>query len=351
MHVVFDNIIFSLQRAGGISVVWQELLQRAVNDSTFRKTILDYPSQNVCREGLHIEEDILSLPMRFMERYRDPDYHAGRDSIFHSSYFRILRQKDVKNIVTVHDLTYHYYRSGLPKWVHLAQEQYALKHSAGVICVSENTKRDLLIHYPYLKEDRIRVIYNGVNENFRPLTTVEKKDFLLYVGNRDAAYKHFDVAVEVACVTHSPLVIIGNALSPREENHLNQVLGKDHYRLISNLPNEALNSYYNEALCLLYPSDYEGFGIPVIEAQRAGCPVVCQDTSSLSEIAKDSALLVPHGETKALVNEISDVVRQLRNGQIHLEPLRQKGFVNAQRFSWGNTYKETIEFYHSILND
>lgn len=349
MHVVFDNIIFALQKAGGISVVWQELLNRAIKDSSYQKTILDYPSLNVCRQALDLREDALTLPMRMLERYRQPAYQVKDNTIFHSSYFRILTQDNIQNITTIHDLTYHHYRSGLPKAVHIAQERYALAHSAGVICVSENTKRDLLSCYPHLQEDKVRVIYNGVGKHFMPLPKVEKKEFLLFVGNRAAAYKRFDVAVGVAQRTHSELVIIGSPLTSDEERYLNQALGRHQYRTVSNLPNEALNKYYNEALCLIYPSDYEGFGIPVIEAQKAGCPVICQDTSSLSEIAQGSALLVPHKPSNVLIDEMSSLVNQLRNGQIPMEPLRQKGFMNARRFSWDNTYRDTIDFYRSVL--
>jgi len=350
MHIVFDNIIFSLQKAGGISVVWYELLRRAMQDTSYSKTFLDYASRNVCRQALALKEDTVALPLRVMERYRSPQYKM-KSAIFHSSYFRIAAQRDVQNITTVHDLTYHYYRKGLPKAVHLAQERYALAHSAGIICVSENTKQDLLNLYPHLQEDSIRVIYNGVGECFRPISTTEKKDYLLFVGNRAASYKRFEVAVRVARQTHSMLVIIGSPLTPDEESYLNYALGKSQYRLVANLPNEALNTYYNEALCLLYPSDYEGFGIPVIEAQKAGCPVLCQDTSSLPEITRGSALLVPHQSTDALVAEMSDMVIQLRNGRIPIAPLQQKGFANAARFSWDNTYQQTLHFYRSIARE
>ncbi len=351
MHVVFDNIIFALQKAGGISVVWQELLNRAIRDNSYQKTILDYPSRNVCRQALNLGKDAATLPMRTLERYRQPAYQARDNTIFHSSYFRVLTPRNIQNITTIHDLTYHYYRKGLPKAVHIAQERYALAHSAGVICVSESTKRDLLHFYPHLQEDRVRVIYNGVGEHFMPLSDAEKKGFLLFVGNRAAAYKRFDVAVGVAKRTHSELVVIGSPLTSDEERYLNQTLGQHQYRAVTNLPNEALNKYYNEALCLMYPSDYEGFGIPVIEAQKAGCPVICQDISSLPEITQGSALSVPHLPANMLVGEISSLVNQLRNGQIPVDPLRQNGFVNAKRFSWDNTYQQTIDFYCSVLRD
>ena len=135
MNVIFDNIIFSLQRFGGISVVWNELLQRAQADKELNLTELDYRNERLYRR---------------LERYRIPDYMAEKPSVFHSSYFRVLPQAGVHNVTTVHDLTYHFYRKGLPKAVHLWEEARALKHSEAIICISENTKRDLFFFYSHL---------------------------------------------------------------------------------------------------------------------------------------------------------------------------------------------------------
>ena len=166
MNVVLDNIIFTLQRYGGISVVWTELLRRARIDKDLQVTELDYTKD---------------LTPRFMERYRVPAFKPQEPTLFHSSYFRILPDSSVKNITTVHDLTYHFYRHGLAKAVHLWEERRALRHSEAIICVSENTKRDLLRFYPWYPEQKIHVVYNGVGDEFFPIPSVEKKGFLLYV--------------------------------------------------------------------------------------------------------------------------------------------------------------------------
>ena len=186
MNVIFDNIIFSLQRTGGISVVWKELLSRARVDKDLQCTELDY------KQG---------MAPRFMERYRIPDFTADVPSIFHSSYFRILPQKGVYNVTTVHDLTYHYYRKGLAKAVHLWEEERALRHSEAVICISENTKRDLLSFYPWVNEEKIHVVYNGVSDAFCPIPSAQKKGYLLFLGNSTVDYKRYDVAQEVARLT------------------------------------------------------------------------------------------------------------------------------------------------------
>ena len=351
MQVVFDNIIFALQRVGGISVVWQELLSRALKDNRYKKKILDYPSQNVCRQELDFSScDLFSQPLRIAERYRTPDFRSHEPTIFHSSYFRIAEGANIKNITTVHDLTYHYYRSGLPRRVHQWEEQRALRHSAGIICVSEHTKRDLLQLYPWLDHNRIAVVYNGVGGHFCQDASGEKKGYLLFVGNRSAAYKRFDVAVEVARLTGVSLVMVGGALSEEERKMLDEQLGTDRYHAYADVSNLMLNTFYNEALCLLYPSDYEGFGIPILEAQKAGCPVLCQATSSIPEVIGESGIMLPAAPPRQLAADMADIVRQLLSGRIDSIALTEQGKTNEARFSWDKTYQQTYDFYQTIFH-
>ena len=306
MQVIYDNIIYSLQRYGGISVVWTELLNRALADKDLAVKELDYRQ----------------IPPRFMERYRIPAYKAETPSVFHSSYFRVLPQKGVYNVTTVHDLTYHFYRRGLAKAVHLWEEERALRNSEAVICVSENTKRDLLHFYPWVKEENIRVIYNGVGDEFYPIESVEKKGYLLFIGNSQVPYKRFDVAQEVARKTGLEL------------------------KVAAHVTREQLNIMYNEALCLLYPSDYEGFGIPILEAQKAGCPVIAQNNSSIPEVMGEGGFMVAPGALTRMADEMADKVRLILSQS--MQPVIEKGMQNAKRFSWDKTYAQTKQVYEDI---
>lgn len=288
-------------------MVWNELLQRARKDGDLTVTELDYVQERT---------------PRLMERYRIPDYHAEVPAIFHSSYFRVLPQAGVRNVTTVHDLTYHYYRRGLAKAVHLWEEERALRHSEAVICISENTRRDVLRCYPWLKEEQLHVVYNGVSDAFYPIESAEKKGFLLYVGNTQVGYKRYDVAQETARLTGLELVT-ASAVSQQE-----------------------LNRLYNEALCLLYPSDYEGFGLPILEAQKAGCPVIAQRTSSIPEVIGESGLMIAHDTPQRMAAEMADIVRQLQSRPT--APIIQAGVENAKRFSWDKTYEQTKRVYSSL---
>lgn len=307
MRITFDNIIFSLQRYGGISVVWNELLSRARADKDLSVEELDYKN---------------TLTPRFMERYRVPVWKPKEPTLFHSSYFRICDDPLALNITTVHDLTYHYYRKGLPKAIHLWEEARALRHSEAVICISENTKRDVLHFYPWLDEGKIHVVYNGVSEQFYPIPSVEKKGYLLYIGNSQVAYKRFDVAQEVARLTGIELVTA------------NKVSLED------------LNKMYNEALCLLYPSDYEGFGLPILEAQKAGCPVIAQKASSVPEVLGNSGWMVNHDTPQRMAQEMAVIVKEIQSRST--QEMVTTGFENAKRFSWDKTYEQTKKVYENI---
>lgn len=309
MKVALDNIIFSIQRYGGVSVVWRELLRRARADRALEVTELDYMQDRT---------------PRLLERYRVPDWTPEEPTVFHSSYFRICPHPQAMNITTVHDLTYHYYRHGATKAVHLWEEERALRHSRAVICVSEHTKQDLLRCYGWIAPERVHVVYNGVSEVFRPISSVEKRGYLLYVGNRRAAYKRFDVAQAVARMTGLELKVADSPSITRED----------------------LNRYYNEALCLLYPSDYEGFGLPLVEAQRAGCPVIAQRHSAVPETVGEGGLLVAHDRPERVAEQMAECVRGLLSQST--QGLIEAGLRNASRFSWDQTYEQTKAIYENI---
>ena len=309
MRVIADNIIFALQRYGGISVVWKEFLTRARTDKDIDLTELDY---------------VEKLTPRKLERYRIPAITTPTPAIFHSSYFRILPQEGVHNVTTIHDLTYHYYRHGLAKAVHLWEEERALRNSEAVLCISENTKRDVLHFYPWIKEEQLHVIYNGVSDEFYPIKSAKKKGYLLYVGNRSIDYKRYDVAQEVARLTGLELVSAGSPDITRAD----------------------LNRYYNEALCLLYPSDYEGFGLPILEAQKAGCPVIAQKNSSIPEVIGENGLMVAHDTPQRMAEAMADIVKELLSRP--KQDIIEAGFENAKRFSWDRAYEQTKKVYESI---
>jgi mannosyltransferase len=253
----------------------------------------------------------------------------------------------------VHDFTYEYYSSGLARTIHIWQKGLAIKKSEGIICVSENTKNDLVQFYPSVDESKIKVIYNGIGNDFFRMddalvflsgrfNPLDAGKYILFVGDR-SKYKNFNVVLDVMSELQGyQLVMIGG--SELNENEKAKIVREriDHFHF-RGIPSEDLNIIYNNAFCLLYPSLYEGFGIPVVESMKAGCPVICSNLSSLPEVAGHAALLVSGVSVEEIVNAIHKLERlEFRESVI------SKGLEQAERFSWDKCFRETYQFYVDV---
>ena len=361
MNIIYDNIVFSLQKAGGISVVWYELLKRALKDPELGLHFIEKENFNIFRKELIIPDDkILSgiyskIPTIF-QRYYNPR-NIKPSGIFHSSYYRTMKGDKFKNVTTVHDFTYEYYRKGLPKKIHSIQKYHAIQKSERIICVSNNTKYDLIKLYPEIDQTKIKVVYNGVDnayqilpdntiQNLKALISFQSKEYILFVGNRSSSYKNFKVAAEACNKTACPIVIVGGGKITHEEKKYLDSLNVA-YNHLSGIDNTKLNILYNHALCLLYPSLYEGFGIPVIEAQRAGCPVIAANFSSIPEVIGPVDTLL----SEPSVERISELINQLKNNTVFAATQIKIGLSNSKRFSWDKSYNETKKVYKEIYEE
>lgn len=336
MNVLIDDIIFYLQRHGGITVYWREITNRILVDrSQHVKKLI--PAQK--------RPSLINLK-RFFPVFENP--FAGDPFIFHSSYYRINRAPNVKNIITVFDFTHRKLGRGLKNRIFIAQQSYAIQNAAGIICISEATKKDLLDFFPKIDRRIVRVAHLGVSEIFlkhdsAQHTSTADHPFILFVGSR-AGYKNFDKAVLSLRDFQLKLVIAGaDPLSGNERQLLNSSL-PGRWEFIQRPSAEALANLYSKALCLLYPSSYEGFGIPVLEAAACGAPVIACKNSSIPEVAGPSTLLIQEPS----VEKIRKAVEQLWSNQ--WIPDIEAGRKHAQSFSWERCYRDTIEYYHYILN-
>jgi glycosyltransferase involved in cell wall biosynthesis len=350
MHRYLDNIIFYLQRSGGGSVYWGELVKRlnGLPDVSFINP--NAATSNIILNKLNLSPTITEkLPLKLL-RYSPISVNLKDEGILHSSYYRFTTQNNITNITTVHDFTYERFGKSIAKAIHHRQKGLAIKHSKKIICISNSTKKDLLTYFPHLLKDKeISVIYNGVSATFSVINEKEqlKQKFqlsddhahVLYIGHR-TPYKNFDFAVEV--INDLPakykLLIVGNPLNPSEQKMLDNKL-KDRYIFLGNVLDDELNQIYNLAHCLLYPSSYEGFGIPVIEAFKTKCAVVAQDIPVIREVANNAALL----NNGLNVKDFGKAIMSLEKDNIK-EALTQEGIVLASKFSWDKCARETFDF-------
>lgn len=187
MNVYLDNIVFSLQSCGGISVVWSELIKGMAD--RLGASGLHLISGEACRGNMfagRYDAPVVPLESRLLERYRDVRLAEHEPFIFHSSYYRLCRNRNALNVTTVHDFTYEYFVRGVPRWVHIGQKHRAIRQSDAIICISENTKRDLLKLLPGVDGRKVHVVYNGVSDDYRVLPAAERAEvpFRDYVGMR-----------------------------------------------------------------------------------------------------------------------------------------------------------------------
>jgi len=357
MKIIFDNIIFSQQRVGGISIVWYEIIKRILKEKQITSLFIEYKNgnKNLFRNLLSIQPEKTINHSDFLlkiRRYFNPNLSIEEKTIFHSSYYRTCNQKNVINVTTVHDFTYEKYYHGIAKSLHCIQKYRAINNSDIIICISENTKNDLLKYLPKTDRTKIRVIYNGVSDdyfkienpilNLLPFTV---HSYMIFVGSRKA-YKRFDLAVEVVKKFNYNLILVGGGdLTDTELKLLNYKIGDEKYKYMGSIQNNQLNELYNNAFCLIYPSEYEGFGIPILEAQKAGCPVIAFDGSSIKEIAGNTPLLFK----KYTIDEISNCVSILFDTSKR-RMIIEEGYINAARFSWDFTFSKLMSVYKEFLN-
>jgi mannosyltransferase len=352
--IIFDNIVFASQKSGGISLVWRNILEPFVNEKS-ECFFIDYPSanNNIFRKELNfdLKKIIIRNGNPYIMRIFPPRLKSTRENhLFFTSGYNIVNKPNVYNIIIVHDLIYEKFgKRKLSYYYNVLPKKRAIIKSNLIICVSENTRKDLFEYLPSLDKNKVVVIYNGVSDEFKPniaLTSkfdkLSKNEFVLFIGRR-STYKNFRLAVEGLCKSNlkKKLVITGNEpFSSDEIELLRDNIGDNYYYLFTALTTVELNSLYANAYALLYISSYEGFGIPVLEAQRSGCPVIGTSLSSLPEIGGDGYIKLESLNPESVANALISLL-----DENFATSLVTKGYKNSQRFSW----KKTSDQYYSII--
>ncbi len=264
------------------------------------------------------------------------------------------------SVVTVHDLAF----MRRPETFHLTRRWYlqaavadSARRATRLIAVSENTRRDLIDVFS-IPEKRIDVVYSGVSDHFRArpsedLTafrrqTMAGRPYLLHVGTLQPR-KNIDVLIRAYAelrvsdgIPHA-LALVG-ARGWMYQSLFDLVVTlhlEDHVHFIDYVAPDRLPLWYNCADLFVYPSAYEGFGLPVLEAMACGVPTITSDASSLSELAGQACLTVEPGSQEALQMAMA---RVLRDSGLQ-STMRVMGLERAKLFSWEETARQTVKVY------
>lgn len=344
MKIVLDNIVFSLQKVGGISVYWYELYSRILRDN-HEVSFVDRINENLIAEKSDkFNNEVIDNGIKYLifDRFMNLKLKSIRTKfIFHSSYFRITTNKYAKQVVTVHDFTHEKFHKGIRKVLHSYQKGKAIRNADAIIVISENTKKDFLTYFSQIDKNKIYVIYNGVSNNFYHLKSNLISNNFLFIGQR-GSYKNFDFTVKaVAQSKNYNLKIVGGKLNKNEKRLLEDFL-PGRWEIFNNINDEKLNELYNSSFALIYPSSYEGFGIPLVEAMKSGCPFIALNSSSIPEVAGNAGVLLDSLEI-SLFNQAVGNIEKNRAEIIN------NGFQQALKFSWEKCYEQTLSVYQKVL--
>lgn len=362
MRILYDGQIYQHQRAGGISRYFANLISKLPENFIPCLTVSQqqgilYPTHPKLKVWQYKRFRPLRISRR-LEKYYFRSLVALNDfDIFHPTYYSLLTKQELARyrlpiIVTVYDLIHEIFRDRLdPSGEHIAIKRQAILAAQQIICISENTKKDLINWYS-LPEDKITVTYlaSSIDASFSYGTeTIPSRPYYLYVGSRDS-YKNFDglllaFAKAVSVYPEIALCVVGSPFNEAEKKLIAELKLSDRIEHYGYLSDYHLAKLYRCSVAFVYPSLYEGFGIPPLEAMSCGTVVVASNSSSIPEVVGNAGILF---EPKA-INDLTDILLFLSDNSAQRERLIARGYQRANLFNWDKTVAQTIEVYHSML--
>ena len=380
-HVFLDGEIYRLQRAGGISTLFDRVTPRVAARGA-RVTFLTPPGAQIpppAGPGVS-PTDVLpgSLRRRARAKARVLDLLARRPArsdaagwgrvmdrapgaLFHSTYYNAPWGARTPSVCTVFDCTHERFpelQAGPRSEEVRALKRAAATSAARVLAISETTKRDVVDFYG-VDPAKVDVTPLAADETvFTPAPTAEDAavnaeaggaPYLLFVGSR-GGYKNFDAFAAAWArsdlAADFALTVAGPPLTPAEHARLAELGAADRVRAVPFPPAERLAALYRGAAAFVYPSRFEGFGLPPLEAMRCGTPVAASTGGSVPEVVGAAAELFDPDEPEALIRAVRRALDPARSAE-----LRAAGSARAAAFSWDNTAELTLAAYRRALEE
>ncbi len=290
----------------------------------------------------------------------------GRCDIFHTSDWTQPPTFRAKTIATIHDLTPFLF----PQWhrlkviqAHKNKMKIASKKCAHFVCVSQNSKNDLLKLFPNININKISVIYEAAENKYgqfiklKPEIQIKKKDiikkqyglqnFVLAQGTREPR-KNLDRLIEafIKFKNKYPKSTVELAISGKYGWGKDITHPPSFVKILGFIPEKDMVALHASATCLAYPSLYEGFGLPLVKSLKVGTPIITSNVSSMPEIVGNSAILVD----PTSVDQIAKALEKILHSQKLRTQLGQEGITQSLKFSWTKTATQTLEVYNKIIN-
>jgi len=365
MKIVFDHQIFSWQLYGGISRYFYEIANRiAATKGNDVEVFAPLYVNEYFRRGGGLRPRGLKIPQS--PRYARAKYWINRIisestlrprknvDIFHETYFC---QTDhcpcsAKRIVTVYDMIHEIFPDLFPQDNTSKIKAFAIKRADHIICISENTRRDLinLLNVPKDKTSVVHLGYSLTTEGAGEVSSVVGSPYILYVGDRKS-HKNTERLLRVyadssALRNNFRLVFFGGGTFTESEYGMMKKLSLSAANVMQLTGGDGvLTDLYSGATAFVYPSLYEGFGIPPLEAMSLNCPVVCSNTSSMTEVVGDAAELFNPEDEGDMLKAIHNVV----TSPARSADLIERGRRRCKQFSWDKCAMDTLNVYRKVL--
>ncbi len=363
MRILVDGIAFQNRYQRGVQRYCRELLSRVARTNPVDLFLSDHANAElpvgcgIVSRWEHFSAHRLNIPLRAWRktlRRISPTPFQGY-SVFHSTFFTQSPERDLPEVVTVHDLIaerfeskYHYWGQGYIDRLRLAMES-----ARRIICISHATAADLALVYPHLMP-KASVVHHGADHFLpavqgacEPAVPENQPPFLLYVGDRER-YKNFELLISAlgdpAWPVDLKVVAAGPEPTEAERKSLRDRNIESAVRFAGPVSDEALRELFRTCTGFVFTSLCEGFGFPLLEAQSLRVPVLCTDIAVFREIGGDAALFFDPEDPGALARLAGKLL------DLDREPLVAAGLENLKRFQWEQCANRTVEVYRAAAD-
>jgi glycosyltransferase involved in cell wall biosynthesis len=358
--VALDEQIFAVQAFGGISRLFYEKASAFVRDPTLGVELeaLDAPIVN---EYLLSDVELAQRlrvtraagPYRALARYFLRPRRRQPSDVVHNTFYlpRGLSEHPFsRRVVTVYDMIPELLPRTRRRMDFLTEKHKYVQRAHHIVCISESTRRDLFRIYPDIHTP-VTIAYPGVGPAFRPDTPRLEgfpEPYVLHVGNRTgykdgAALLRGFAAISGQFPDHALFLVGGGPLTKSERDAIS-ARGISSRVVQRALPDVQVPGAYAQAAVTVFPSRYEGFGLPAVEALASGSPLILADTSSLPEVGGDAALYFPPGDDVAL----AALLREVLGDSAARSDLHDRGIAQAARFTWSGYAAANVEAYRAV---